>query len=377
MYYNKFKDLQLSALGLGCMRLPTTGKYANIDVEATKQMVAYAMANGINYYDTAWGYHDSNSEPVIGEILSAYPRESFYLASKFPGYSTENLAKVEEIFNKQLQRCRVDYFDFYLLHSVNDRNVDGYLDERYGVYDYLVAQKRAGRIRHLGFSCHGGLNTIKRVLDAYGEEIEFCMLQINWLDWELQNAKAKVELVASYGIPVWVMEPVRGGSLATIRDDYKARLDAVKPNTSAVEWAFRFVQSLPQVVMTLSGMSNFDQLKQNIDTYKQRQPLNSEQMTTILDISAEIVQNDIIHCTSCRYCTAHCPLELDIPWFIKLFNEHKYTGGGFITHPEFDKMPANKLPFACLSCQACEAVCPQDLKISQIMAAVAQRMKKQ
>ena len=245
MIYNDFKDLKLSALGLGCMRLPTTGKYANIDIQATKQMVAYAMEHGINYYDTAWGYHDGNSELAMGEVLADYPRESFYLASKFPGYSKENLVRVEEIFQRQLEKCRVDYFDFYLFHSVTDSNIDGYLDRSYGLYDYLIAQKQAGRIRHLGFSTHGSLQTIKRFLDAYGKDMEFCQLQINWLDWELQQAKEKVELVSSYGIPIWVMEPVRGGTLATMREDYLARMQSYRPDVPAVEWAFRFLQSLP------------------------------------------------------------------------------------------------------------------------------------
>ncbi|MBQ8433693.1 MAG: aldo/keto reductase [Clostridia bacterium] len=376
MIYNDFKELKLSALGLGCMRLPTTGKYANIDIQATKQMVAYAMEHGINYYDTAWGYHDGNSELVMGEMLADYPRQSFYLASKFPGYSKENLTRVEEIFQRQLEKCRVDYFDFYLFHSVSDGNIDGYLDRSYGVYDYLVAQKQAGRIRHLGFSTHGSLTTIKRFLDAYGKDMEFCQLQINWLDWELQQAKEKVELVSSYGIPVWVMEPVRGGTLATMREDYLARMQSYRPGVPAVEWAFRFLQSLPQVTMTLSGMSNFDQLKQNIDIYSQNKPLTADEMTTILAIASEIIQKETLHCTSCRYCTSQCPLELDIPRFIKLFNEHKYGGGGFITNPAFAKMPADKLPPACIGCQACEAVCPQEIKVSQMMKAFAGRMKK-
>lgn len=376
MIYNNFKNLKLSALGFGCMRLPTTGKYADIDIQATKQMVAYAIENGINYFDTAWGYHDGNSELVMGEVLADYPRDSFYLASKFPGYDVENLQNKEHVFNKQLEKCRVDYFDFYLLHCINDRNVKGYTDANYALVDYLVEQKKAGRIRHLGFSAHASLDTIKLVLDTFGEHLEFCQLQINWLDWELQQAKEKVELVTSYGIPIWVMEPIRGGTLATMRADYKARLDQFRPNTSAVEWAFRFVQSLPQVTMTLSGMSNFDQLKQNIQTFSQHKPLSSDEMTTILGIASEIIQKDSLHCTNCRYCTNYCPLGLDIPWFIKLFNEHKYGGGGFIVNPAFATMPAEKLPSACLGCQACEAVCPQEIKISQMMVTFASRMKK-
>ncbi len=376
MIYNEFQDLQLSALGLGCMRLPTKGKYADVDMDASAQMVAYAMQNGINYYDTAWGYHDGNSEIAMGEILSKYPRESFYLASKFPGYDVENMDKVEQIFNCQLEKCQVDYFDFYLFHNVTERDIEQYLDPKYGIYDYLMAQKKAGRIRHLGFSAHGNLTTIKRFLDAYGKDMEFCQLQINWLDWELQHAKEKVELVSSYGIPIWVMEPVRGGNIATLRSDYAGRLNALRPNATMVEWAFRFIQSLPQVVMTLSGMSNFDQLKQNVATFQTYEPLNEQEMSTILGIASEIIQKDTLHCTSCRYCTSHCPLELNIPRFIRLYNEHNYTGGGFIAPNELASVPPEKLPSACLGCGACEAVCPQNIKISEMMVSFAKKMKK-
>ncbi len=196
MIYNKFQSIELSALGMGCMRLPTFDNNADIDKEKTKEMVAYAMEKGINYYDTAWGYHSGNSELVMGEVLEAYPRESFYLASKFPGYDLNNMNKVEEIFEKQLEKCRVKYFDFYLFHNVCEANIDAYLDPQYGIYDYLMKQKANGRIRHLGFSAHGNLNTMKRFLEAYGKDMEFCQLQINWLDWEFQDAKTKVELVS-------------------------------------------------------------------------------------------------------------------------------------------------------------------------------------
>ena len=182
MIYNDFKGLRLSALGLGCMRLPcVNGDNSVIDMQAAEQMVAYAMEKGVNYFDTAWGYHSGRSEPAMGELLSKYPRESFYLASKFPGYDVSNMDKVEEIFEKQLKRCKTDYFDFYLFHNVCEKNIDGYLDEKYGIYEYLMKQKKNGRIKHLGFSTHGSLSTIRRFLDAYGDAMEFCQLQVNWL----------------------------------------------------------------------------------------------------------------------------------------------------------------------------------------------------
>ena len=214
MIYKEFQDLKLSALGMGAMRLPVLdGDDSKIDEKAAEKMIDYAMEKGVNYYDTAWGYHGGQSELVVGRALKKYPRESFFLADKFPGYDLSNMGKVEEIFEKQLEKCGVEYFDFYLFHNVCEMNIDAYLDEKYGTYEYLTAQKKNGRIRHLGFSVHGSYDVMKRFLEAYGSAMEFCQVQLNYLDWDFQDAKAKVELLAEYGIPVWVMEPLRGGQL--------------------------------------------------------------------------------------------------------------------------------------------------------------------
>ena len=184
MIYKTFQDLKLSALGMGCMRLPTIGgNDAQIDEQAAAEMVDYAMAHGVNYYDTAWGYHDGNSETVLGRALAKYPRDRFYLATKFPGYDLSNMDKVQEIFEKQLEKCGVDYFDFYLFHNVCEMNIDAYLDPKYGILDYLLEQKKNGRIRHLGFSAHGSYDVMKRFLDAYGAHMEFCQIQLNYIDW--------------------------------------------------------------------------------------------------------------------------------------------------------------------------------------------------
>ena len=186
MIYRKFKDLELSALGMGTMRLPVIdGDDARIDEAETEKMVAYAMEKGINYYDTAWGYHGGQSEVVMGRILNRYPRDKYYLATKFPGYDLSNMDKVESIFEEQLKKCGVDYFDFYLFHNLWELNIDAYLDKKYGIYDYLVKQKELGRIRHLGVSIHGSCDVMRRFLDAYGEHIEFGQLQLNYLDWTL------------------------------------------------------------------------------------------------------------------------------------------------------------------------------------------------
>ncbi len=375
MIYKNFQDRKLSALGMGCMRLPTCEEDSKIDIAATREMVAYAMAHGINYYDTAWGYHNGQSELVMGEVLEEYPRESFCLASKFPGYDLSNMDKVEEIFERQLEKCRVDYFDFYLFHNVCEMNLEGYLDPKYGIYDYLMEQKRNGRIRHLGFSTHGSLETMKRFLDAYGADMEFCQIQLNWVDWEFQNAKEKVKLISSYGIPVWVMEPVRGGSLANVKPLYEEKLKAMRPERPVVEWAFRFLQSLPEVVMTLSGMSNFEQIKQNIAIYETESLLSEEEKNTLYGIARAMTNKDALPCTACRYCTTHCPQGLDIPWMIELYNEHVYSGGGFIAPMALGALPEEKQPSACIGCRSCEAVCPQNIKISEMMATFAEKMK--
>ncbi len=375
MIYKAFQELQLSALGMGCMRFPTL-EDGNIDIPAVKEMVAYAMEKGINYYDTAWGYHNGQSELVIGEVLEAYPRESFYLASKFPGYDANNMAKVEEIFEKQLEKCRVEYFDFYLFHNVTESNIDGYLNPAFGIYDYLMEQKRQGRIRHLGFSAHGNMDTIRRFLAAYGKDIEFCQLQINWLDWDFQDAKAKVELMREHHIPVWVMEPVRGGSLVELAPEYTAKLRALRPEAKTVEWAFRFIQAQPDMVVTLSGMSNFTQLKENIATYESEQPLDPQEVETLFAIAREMTAKKSLACTSCRYCTEYCPQKINIPAIIKLYNEHIFSGGGFIAPMGLSAIPEGQRPADCIACKACEAVCPQNIKISDMMADFTEKVRK-
>lgn len=375
MVYNEFQNLKLSALGMGCMRLPTKGGFDDIDIEATREMVDYAMKNGINYYDTAWGYHNGNSELVMGEILSAYPRDSFYLADKFPGYDLSNMDKVEEIFEKQLKKCRTEYFDFYMFHNLCELNVEQYLDPKYGIFDYLIKQKQNGRIKHLGVSAHGNLETMKKFLDAYGEHMEFCQIQLNWLDWDFQNAKEKVELLNKYNIPVWVMEPLRGGSILNLAPEQEEKLRKIAPDRSMAEWAFRFIQGIENVKVTLSGMSNFEQMKKNIDTYKTDEPLTAEENEVLLGLAKEMTSKNTLPCTSCKYCVSHCPLELDIPWFIELYNEHVYSGGGFIAPMAMGAIENGKRPSDCLGCQSCEAVCPQNIKISEMMSDFSEKVK--
>lgn len=369
MIYKNFQNLQLSALGFGAMRLPVIdGDDAKIDEAAAEKMIACAMENGINYYDTAWGYHDGNSELVMGKILHKYSRENFYLATKFPGYDLSNMDKVEEIFEKQLEKCQVEYFDFYLFHNVCEMNIDAYLDKKYGIFEYLIKQKENGRIRHLGFSAHGSYDIIKRFLEAYGDYMEFCQLQINWLDWSFQNAKAKVELLKEHQIPVWVMEPLRGGRLAKLSDREAGTLKALRPEENIPAWAFRFLQTIPEVRVVLSGMSDMEQLRGNINTFESEKPLTGEEWKALEKLAEEMTKQDVLPCTSCHYCVTHCPKGLNIPELLELYNEHTFTGGGFIAPMALMAVPEDKKPGACIGCKSCEAVCPQQIKISEAMA---------
>ena len=375
MIYRNFQEIKLSGLGMGAMRLPVIdGDDSRIDETKTQAMVDYAMEQGVNYYDTAWGYHDGHSETVMGKALSRYPRESYYLATKFPGYDLSNMDKVEEIFEKQLEKCGVEYFDFYLFHNVCEMNIDAYLDEKYGIYEYLMKQKAAGRIRHLGFSAHGNLDVMKRFLDAYGKDMEFCQIQLNFLDWTFQGAKEKVELLKEWNIPVWVMEPLRGGKLAKLAAEDEKALKALRPEENIPAWAFRFLQSVPGVTMVLSGMSNLQQMQDNIHTFAEDKPLTEKEMDTLLQIAEGMVKKIVLPCTACHYCTSHCPQGLPIPELLALYNEHCFTEGGFIAPMALSAYPQEKLPSACIGCRSCEAVCPQQIKISEAMADFAQKM---
>lgn len=376
MIYKQFQDLQLSALGMGAMRLPVIGgDDAKIDQLAVDRMVDVAMERGINYYDTAWGYHSGSSEIAIGRSLGRYPRERWHLATKFPGYDLSNMDQVKTVFERQLEKCGVDYFDFYLFHNVCEMNIEAYLDPKYGIFDYLTEQKRSGRIRHLGFSAHGSREVIQRFLEAYGKGMEFCQLQMNYLDWSFQDVKNKAALLAEYQIPIWVMEPLRGGKLASLAEEDAAKLKALRPDETIPAWAFRFLQSIPGVTVTLSGMSNMQQLEENLSTFEAEHPLNQQEMETLLGIADSMVQKTSVPCTACRYCTSHCPQSLDIPMLLELYNEHCFTGGGFIAPMALMAVPEEKHPAACIGCRSCEAVCPQQIRISEALADFAQKLR--
>ncbi len=369
MVYNEFCGEKVSFLGLGCMRLPTLdGVDASVDERATQEMVDYAIENGVNYFDTAWGYHMGNSELVIGKALSKYPRESYYLADKFPGYDVSNLGKVEEIFNKQLEKCQTSYFDYYLFHNVCELNVEGYLDPKNRIFEYLIEKKKEGKIKHLGFSVHGTLETLKRFMSAYGKDMEFCQVQLNWLDYHFQDAKAKIEYIErEWGIPLIVMEPLRGGSLVRLSDENTLKLKTVNGSLTNVEWAFKYLKTLGSVKLVLSGMSNFAQLKENVAVFNDISPLTEGEVSALYAVARDMTKGNTVPCTSCKYCISHCTMELDIPWLLSLYNEHAYSGGGFLAPMAIGALAENKKPTACLECHSCEGVCPQQIKISSIL----------
>ena len=377
MIYKTFKDKKLSALGMGCMRFPTVeGNFKNIDEEKTAQMIDYAICHGVNYFDTAYMYHGGQSEIVLGKMLKKYPRDSFYVADKFPGVDLTAFGRVEEIFAEQLNKVGVEYFDFYLLHCVCENNIEQYLDEekKYGTVEYLLEQKRQGKIGHLGFSAHAELETMRRLLEKYGDVMEFCQLQINWLDWTYEQAKEKVELLKEYNIPVWVMEPVRGGRLAQLSPEYESKLKALRPDESMAAWAFRFLQTALDCTVVLSGMSNFEQVQENIQIHSEEKPLNAEEMQALQTIVDDLL-GKLTPCTGCRYCTEYCPQGLDIPMLLNRYNEYKCAFGGVLIERLMVRIPEGKRPADCLQCKVCEGVCPQKIAISDELAKFAELAK--
>ena len=372
MIYNDFQGKKLSALGFGAMRLPTMAD-GSVDEAQVRKMVDYAIDHGVNYFDTAWPYHGGMSERVMGRVLKNYPRESFYLADKFPGHQISATYDPAATFEEQLRRCGVEYFDFYLLHNVYENSIKTYLDPRWGILEYFREQKRLGRIKHLGFSTHGSIGLIEEFLNLCGEDMEFCQIQLNYLDWTLQDAKAKYDMLTRRGIPVWVMEPVRGGKLATLSRENTARLTALRPDETAVAWCFRFLQSLPNVTMTLSGMSNMAQIQENIATYAEAKPLNGAELEAVLSI-AEGMKNSV-PCTSCRYCCDGCPAGLEIPRLLAILNDLRFAPV-VNTSMLVEAMPEEKRPSACIGCGKCTKICPQGIDVPALMEELTQRLAK-
>lgn len=373
MIYKQFKDKKLSMLGLGCMRFPCDESGA-VDMQKTEEIIDLCMREGVNYYDTAWFYHQGKSEELIGHFLAKYPRDSFYLADKMPFNQFASFKEVKNTFETQLKRTGMEYFDFYLLHNVSDDTVSIFTDEKLKIVDYLLEQKRVGRIRHLGFSTHASLPVFKDFLAKYHEHLEFCQIQLNWLDWKLQNAKEKVEILNSYGIPIWVMEPVRGGRLAELSAEDEKSLKAFRPEESIPAWAFRFIQGIEGITVVLSGMSALSQVEDNIKTFSKEKPLTEEENAKLLAIADALLSRRTLTCTNCKYCVTECPMELPIPKMLRLFNDKFLVSGGS-GKADSITFPDGKMPSECIACHACEAKCPQKIEIASIMAEFADKLK--
>ena len=372
MLYNEACGERLSRLGFGCMRLPQTADKA-IDENELQRMVDCAIERGVNYFDTAWPYHGGHSELAIGKALAKYPRERWYLADKYPGHQISASYDPAAIFEQQLKKCGVEDFDFYLLHNVYENSYGVYTDPKWGILDYFKEQKRLGRIKHLGFSTHARPDTLEKFLDYAGDAVEFCQIQLNYLDWTLQDAKAKYELLTQRGIPVWVMEPLRGGRLAALGEADEARLKALRPEESIASWSFRWLQNLPNVKMVLSGMSCLAQMEDNIATYTGGAAQTPDEAAALAEI-AEGLKN-ALPCTRCRYCCDGCPMGLDIPMLIHAYNDLKFASS--MTVPmQMDALPEDKRPSACVACGACAAVCPQKIDIPAAMAELADALSK-
>jgi predicted aldo/keto reductase-like oxidoreductase len=387
MRYTPFQDIQLSLLGMGNMRLPTLGEHGPIDETKAREIIEYAYGHGVNYFDTAYRYHSGQSEEVVGRVLRELPRDTWYLATKMPGHQMKlengklsmtgymsgfDIHSPADVFEDQLEKCGVDYFDFYLLHNLSETAYDLYTDEDLGMVEYLLAQKRAGRIRHLGFSAHARPETIEKFL-AWKDCFEFAQIQLNYLDWKLQDAGRKYEILTAHGIPVIVMEPVRGGRLASLNPGADAMLRAMRPHDSIASWAFRYLFSLPNVAVILSGMTTLEQLKDNLETVSGGQPLTPEEKD-VLERAAATLYN-AVPCTACRYCCEVCPQQLDIPRLLSFHNEIKAGSAGTLRFT-LGAMDPDTLPAACIACGECVPLCPQGIQIPAVMRECAEEIVK-
>ncbi len=363
-------NANLSGLGFGAMRLPLMPDGKTVDEAQVFEMTDYAIAGGITYFDTAYPYHGGQSEIVLGRALGRHPRSSYCLATKYPGHQIASAYDPAQVFQDQLRKCGVEYFDFYLLHNVYEHSEKTYLDPAWGIVDYFREQQRQGTIRHLGFSSHGSAAFLERFLDRV-DCMEFCQIQLNYLDWTLQDGAAKYELLTRRGMPIIVMEPVRGGRLARLSEQDEAVLRSFRPDESPAAWCFRFLQDLPGVRVTLSGMSSMAQMVENVETYRARQPLSKPELDALLGIAAGMV--DRVPCTGCRYCLSECPMGLDIPMLLSVYDELCFASQ-VTTTMLVEGLPATKQPAACAWCGACTRICPQGIDVPVLMEKLAEKL---
>ncbi len=369
MEYRAMKEQKTSLLGFGCMRFPTN-RDGSINEEETFAMIDKAYRGGVTYFDTAYPYHDGKSEGVTGRALARYPRGSYSLATKLPIWAVHTLEDVERIFNEQLERLQKDYVDFYLLHALNKERWE--LVKRLGILDYCEKLRAEGKLRHIGFSFHDGYGVFEEILTAY--PWDFCQIQLNYMDKDTQATLKGVALAEQLGIPMIIMEPVKGGSLARLPKDVAGLFEAVRPEDSVSAWALRYVGSFPNVSVVLSGMSTMEQVEDNLKTFENFEPLSEAERQVVENVAETLhgrVQNG---CTACRYCMP-CPAGVNIPGCFHIWNTyHIYENA-----QEAERRWKNELPEAekaknCIKCGKCEQVCPQKLSIREDLARLQQEL---
>lgn len=370
MQYKKFKSsAKLSMLGMGAMRLPVVGgDQGNIDYEKAKAIIDRAYQGGVNYYDTAYIYHNGKSEEFLGKALAEYPRESYYVADKFNLQAEPDYKKQ---FPEQLSRLNMEYIDFYLIHGIQDAWMDQFLE--CGALRYFDELKKQGKIRNLGFSFHASPNSLRKLLKIY--PWDFVQIQLNYLDWYYGDAKELYEILEEAEIPIMIMEPVRGGKLANLTPEAEAILKEADPEASIASWALRFVMSRPQVQVVLSGMSNLEQMEDNLHIFSETACLTEEEEALVKKAADEFRSKVGVGCTACRYCTPNCPIGLDIPKILSLYNDVKLANEEW--RATFaDAMPEGKRPEDCTGCGACTGHCPQSLDVPAVMKEMAEIRKK-
>ena len=362
-----------SLLGYGCMRLPTNAD-GSIDETRAAALLNTARAAGVNYFDTAYPYHGGQSEPFVGRVIAQWPRESFYLATKLPLWQCKSLDAAKRIFAEQLERLGVDYIDFYLMHSLHKALYDQ--AKALGIVDWLWELKAAGTIRNLGFSCHDNFAGFEHILRD--QPWDFCQLQYNYLDTDDRAEEISgdrgYQLTEELGIPLIIMEPIKGGTLATLPPDAEAPLKALRPDTSDASWALRWVGSHKNVHIILSGMSTEEQLADNLNTFAQFEPLNTAEEQAVAQTAAILHSRIKIGCTGCRYCMP-CPMEVDIPDNFSIWNKLGMFGQPDAVKKQWTaRFPDAEKASHCVRCGKCEAVCPQKLPIRESLAALQKEL---
>ena len=370
---------KMPKIGFGLMRLPETDGV--IDLDKVCKMVDSYMAAGFTYFDTAYVYHGGNSEKTVKEaIVKRYPRDSFTIATKLPAWSIHSFEDRDKIFNEQLERCGVDYFDFYLLHSIEDgNNYDTYV--KYDCFNWGVQKREEGKIKHLGFSYHGTPALLEKIVDSH-PEIEFVQIQLNYADWDnpIVHSGELYKILADRNIPIIVMEPCKGGKLANHDEECTEILKSVRPDKSVASWAFRFVGSLPGITTILSGMTTQEQMEDNMNTFKNFEPLTSEEQETIEKVKEAMFRVEQVGCTACRYCVDGCPMSISIPDIISAINTKRKFPGDMRPNFFYNGLvgrDGNGKASDCIACGQCEGVCPQHLPIIEILKEGVEKFESQ